>query len=330
LEERENALAEAEAERERLAEERAAIRQEKQQLSTRLEVTEAEKRLLAENLENAEIAIETERQEKEALRQQAERLTEGVSSLAAASSEMQQELKQSQPKTLNAIWQSYKANVLVLEINSTTGGLLGERSDVRSVPAIPVRIDDRWYGLFSTIDTALDPTGTNTGRMRSLSARIQIGDRIVNLPGLGYLQGDPRVGVVSLSADAVAAADLSGFRLEPQPFRFDEAVLVDPQREYFGDLGFKVNTASDRYLEMDNRIFSGLFGEFSPGTNDIVFAKTGTLLGFMLDGDTAVRIPGISTADTLLLGDRFSPETAQATWSALDRQIRQLPAGSRP
>ena len=56
---------------------------------------------------------------------------------------------------------------------------------------------------------------------------------------------------------------------------------------------------------MKTKLFSKLFGEFSPSRNDLVFAKTGDFIGWMKDNERCLLIDSFQAADTILVGKNF-------------------------
>ena len=70
---------------------------------------------------------------------------------------------------------------------------------------------------------------------------------------------------------------------------------------------------------MDTRLVNRLFGEFSPRRGDIVFSKSGQLIGFMITDGTSVILDDFRPWQTLRIGDGFNQSEARALHGRLQR-----------
>ena len=333
LEQRERDLEAEREERERLAREKASIERERQEIATALEVTSAEKALLTENLEDTRGQLDSVQREKEAIRKQAEQLTENVGELAEASGAMKEELKEeiqrAQPKTASTIFTQYRENRLEARFRTTTEGMFGSRNTrVTAGPTTLVSDGSRVYAIFHARDTPF-AVQRGGGKVVSVEGQLLLGDEVIPVDEVGILRADPRILVAPLPSNRAAANGLEPFPLSPEPFRFDQAVLVDTDENYYGESDFKVDPNHERYLEMDTKIFSRLFGEFSPSRGDLVFAKTGNLIGVMVNDRRAVLLEDLDREYRFALAERFPVEESAAVMEALRERVGDYPSELR-
>ena len=321
LAEREAALkAEAEA-REALEAEKDQIEQRRQELNTRLEVTEAQKSMLETNLEQAETQLETVQEEKERLQAQAEELTEGVTELAETSGEIRDEIQKSRPKTASTIFNQYQDNTMTVEFSATHRGMFGTTDRTYTVGTTLVSDGSRIFALLHTRDTPF-ALQRNPGELERVRASLLMGGQVFTVPEVGFLRSDPRVMVIPVPEIWLQVGSFDPFTLTEDPFRFDQAVLVDTERNYFGESNFKVDAENSDYLAMDARIMTRLFGEFSPSRGDMVFSKSGALMGLMVNSSRAVLLENLTRQYRLAVGGNFPARQANAVVEDMRRQIQ--------
>ena len=63
-------------------------------------------------------------------------------------------------------------------------------------------------------------------------------------------------------------------------------------------------------MKLDNRIVTRLFGEISPKRGDLVFSKTGDIIGIMVNNDYCAVLGNFAAAYTLKTGDNPDPKTS--------------------
>src|SRR5690606_38189837 len=132
---------------------------------------------------------------------------------------------------------------------------------------------------------------TSPSSVRALRLILSRGGERVSADSMRFLDDDPRVVLVPLTPEQVERLDSAPYFIAPEdPFKFPEAVLVDSGGDYYGEVEFKLDADTPGYVRMQSRIFSSLFGEFSPSTGDLVLSKTGELLGVMVNSRYCVLI----------------------------------------
>jgi hypothetical protein len=74
---------------------------------------------------------------------------------------------------------------------------------------------------------------------------------------------------------------------------------------------------------MKSRILSGLFGEFSPSTGDLVFSKTGELLGIMANGSYCVIVDSFTPSVEVPFGSGL--EKTSEVLARMRNRVARLP-----
>ncbi|MEM9226955.1 MAG: hypothetical protein AAGA45_03215, partial [Verrucomicrobiota bacterium] len=319
---KDQALATAATEQERLAESMQAAEQQARQLSTRLEVAEAETRVLSQSLETARADIAVTRQEKAAVLETTDRLAEGVSTLAASTDQIREEVQRANPLSLNTIYDRYLGNRISVNFTAEENALIGTTTQTYTVETCIVSSGGRTAAVFHAEDTPFDLAGGGRG-LRAVSATLELAGKTYRLPFVSTLQADPRLLAVYFDAAAIDGT-VEAFDLASEPLRFPEAVLIDNRDRGYGEIPFKLDPSDRSYYAMQTDLFDNLFGDFAPGSGDAVFSKTGSWIGLMVTSDTAVSLENLSPARRLPLGDDFNPDAARDLVSAQARSLQLL------
>jgi hypothetical protein len=267
-------VADLEAARENLTQ----LEAEQRQLSTRLQIRETEKEMLEQNLVAARAEVERARVEAERAGQRSETLAAGVSELAATSTALQEEFRQAQPLSMNAIYRRFEDNRVFLRFAWRERLLLGSASRQAALQSIMVDTGAGVHAIFATANTPL----SDPARRLDPSAVLTIGQRSFAVREVGFLAGEPAIAAVRVPDRIVEESGLQVFALAREPLRFGDAVLVSDDQEVFGEIPVRVPPGEPGLLEIESRLFNRLFGEFSPSPGDYVFSKTGELMGLMV------------------------------------------------
>ena len=94
------------------------------------------------------------------------------------------------------------------------------------------------------------------------------------------------------------------YRTSSDPYKFQDAVVVGAQEGYYGECQFQMDLGTPSYLKMDHNSLKGLFGKFNPSRGDLVFSRTGELLGVMANSTYCVMIKNFNPTATLQFGPR--------------------------
>ncbi len=328
VQQQEEALAAAQAEKDRLAEQAQAAESARQQLSTRLEVAQAQSQVLQESLETARADVAVTRQEKDVVMKHADKLAEGVSVLAESTDRISQEVKKSNPLSLNTIYQDFLKNRVTVRFSTEENALIGTSKENYTVETALIADGERAYAVLHLDDTPFKLSSAGRGLL-SAEGRIMIGGKAYRFKRLYFLASDPRLAAVPLPASVAEQNGIKTFTLADEPLRFPEAVLIDSGNGGYGEVPFKLDPQDQHYLAMQTDLFNRIFGDFSPGTGDVVFSKTGDWVGLMVSSDTAPLIENLSVNGSVDLGEAFNAETTRRTLSARASALARLPSSVR-
>ena len=305
---------------------------EKQRLATELQVREIEKQLLEQNLTSTRTDLEAARQEKDTLLRQADQLAAGVSGLAQgvttltrASTAIQEEIRLGRPLSSHAIFAQSQEQQMQVVFKAESGGAARER--IFSVPALAVSDGSRNYAILHTrnspfrLDDSAEP-------WKAVTAVVEFGGERAEVKKLGFLGSDPRLLTLHLPEDFVEVSKVEAFSIAADPFRFPEAILVGSEKGYYGESPFKIGPDKSHLLRLQTRLFNRLFGEFSPSRGDLVFTKSGKILGLMVNNQYCLRL-GDFRSLSLALGDEFDAENGAKVVSTLSAWVGGLPSEYR-
>jgi hypothetical protein len=177
-------------------------------------------------------------------------------------------------------------------------GLFGQdASKARSLETILVTDGANDFALCHVQDTPLalwDP-GTDwdklTGTLAWQGTRTPV-------RSLAFEARDPRVVLIPVTPAEARQLGCKIYELSADPFKFQDAVLVGANDGYYGECNFQIDLNEPQYVRLDRNLLKGLFGKFNPSRGDLVFSRTGELLGIMVNNSYCLTIRhfGASTA----------------------------------
>ncbi|MFP4351604.1 MAG: hypothetical protein ACLFRP_01150 [Puniceicoccaceae bacterium] len=282
-----------------------AAEAEKQRMATEAEAARREKELLAASLESARQTISLEREEKGRLRRQTETLTEGVGRLATASSRISEEVRNLRPVTANEIFRSAIDNRVTFVFEGTKSGLFGDNPLEETVDTVVTRVNGRAFVWLHVSQTPFaDPERRKF--LRGLDLYLEGNGTRFRVPQLGILPEDRSILFLPIPDEIAERLAGKEFEASESPFRFEDLVVVDLPESRYGETGFRIQPDRPRHIEVDHRIFSSLFGEFSPSAGDLAFTRTGRFLGIVTRGGEAWMAGEVGSGGTINFGERFS------------------------
>jgi len=320
---------EAEALRQRLADLEKThnnVLSAKQQLDTKVQVAEAEKRLTQEQLSAMKSEVQTVRAEKEQLQASTTKLAEGVSALAQNSSALTKEIRENRPLAANTIFNEFSTNRVATEFLSTRSGVFGrEVKKKREAQTLLVTDGSETYAIYHVADTPLTlwPPGID---WESLTGFVTRGTTSFSISQIAFLAQDPRVAVVPVGTNAARLLGSKVYKIAPDPFKFADAVLVGANEGYYGECKFQIDPSTPEYVKMDRSLFRGLFGKFNPSRGDLVMSKTGELLGIMANDQYCAVLRKITPGFVIECGDNLRAQKAGQTLDQLGAQLRGMSA----
>jgi hypothetical protein len=265
------------------------LQTEQRKMATEMQILDTEKQMLAQNLVTAQAEVERARVEAERARIRSESLAAGVSELAASSTALKEEIRQTQPLSLNAIYSQFVENRIFILFQWEERTVFSTIKRESVLQSVLVDTGSGIFALFATANTPLDDKGGTVP-----SATLKAGGRTFVITEVGFLESEPRIAAVQVPRNLAEASGLSIFQIADDPLKFSTAVLVSDDRELYGEIPIRVPPGEKGYLEIESRLFNRLFGEFSPTPGDYVFSMTGEMTGIMVKGDRA-RIVGSPT-----------------------------------
>ena len=129
-----------------------------------------------------------------------------------------------------------------------------------------------------------------------------------------------------LQKTSEAAEGFQRFRIDPDPYRFPKAILVDPNSQGYGEMGFNIHADNDHYIQLKSGILRSLSGDFTQSTGDLAFSQTGHFLGVLINRNHAILIPNLDHPFKVALGNGFSSERTSLISNIVDGRIRRLNA----
>ncbi len=298
---------------------------EKQQIAAQLQVSEAEKRLTREQVNELRGQVVSEKQEKARLQETASVLATNITTLAQKSTELTQEIRDNRALAPNTIFNIFLTNRITTRFEATRSGIFGhDVNKDKTSQAILFSDGVQSYALFHVDNTPLTiwNPGTDWGR---ITAVMQKGTVAFSGVRLSFLAQDPRVVVIPIGTPQAKQYGVKIYKAAADPFKFQDAVIVGANEGYYGECKFQIDPSTQNYVKVDRNLLKGLFGKFNPSRGDLVFTKSGDLLGIMVNGDYCAVLNKIIPTREIRLGNEVaSQQTGQILAQLYDR-IFQMP-----
>ncbi|MSU24226.1 MAG: hypothetical protein EXS32_10440 [Opitutus sp.] len=328
---RELAEKKAEAERQKLIFERqlevqkAEAQNQIGKLAMVVALADQEKKTLSEKAGRLEKQVVEERQERVKVQETATQLAQGVGQLAEKSVALTKEIRDSRPVNANVLFNDFLANRVSVAFAATHKSFLGPVNRAKSAHPLLVTDGRQIYALLHVADTVFSfgETGADWEKIfaefdRPPAYRSAAGE-------LQFLAHDPRIVVVPVDAAQVAALGVKVYALAAEPFKFPDAVLINGGGRGYGEVGFKLDAEQPGFVRVDNRIFKRIFGDFAPSRGDLVFSKTGELLGLMVNSDYCALLKDFTPTQRIRTGDDTLAQQTGQVLDGLGNRMRGLP-----
>jgi len=323
-------LAAMEAELKKQAEQAAAMQQElaqlarsnqlvqteRQRLAGQLQVAEVEKRHATEQVTRMQEEVKVEREEKA-------KLAEGVKVLASKSGELTQEIRENRPLAPNTIFNQFVTNRVEARFSASRSGVFAgnRRKDTQTVLATD---GTNIVALCHVQDTPL--TLWNPGvEWDGLAGTLARNATLLPVRSLSFHLQDPRVALIPLTKADAQQLGSKIYHISPDPYKFQDAVLVGASEGYYGECRFEIDLSTPDYVKLDRNFLKGLFGKFNPSRGDLVFSKTGDLLGIMANNTYCMMIRNFDAAAAFQFGPDVRAQHTADTLSLLYARVTELP-----
>ena len=314
-----------ERERQKLAQEQAAAQKQIQGLTMAVVVAEQEKKTLRETADALKGQVEVERTERLKVQEANTQLAQGVGQLAEKSGELTKEIRENRPINANVLFDDYVKNRVTASFAATRRGLLGPANRAKEAHTVLVTDGRQVYALLHVSDTVFS-LGENGVDWESVTVNLSKGGAGRSAaPQIQFLAQDPRIVVLPLDPTQAAALNAKVYPLANDPFKFPEAVLIDGGGRGYGEVGFKLDPTEPGFVRVDNRVFKRMFGDFAPKRGDLVFAKTGELLGIMVNNDYCAVLKNFSATKSIATGPDIRSQATAALFNDLIARIRAMP-----
>ncbi len=324
-------LAEKQAEAERQAKELAArekqiteARRQVEGLTMAVVVAEQEKKSLRETADTLKSQVEIERTERRKVQEANTQLAQGVGQLAEKSGELTKEIRENRPVNANVLFSEFTANRVTANIAASRRGFLGQSNRAKEANTVLVTDGRQVYALLHIADTVFS-LGENGIDWESLTVDLSKSGVRQPAASVQFLAHDPRLVVLPMTAQQAAALGAKVYPLALDPFKFPEAVLIDGGGRGYGEVGFKLDPTEPGFVRVDNRLFKRMFGDFAPKRGDLVFAKTGELLGVMVNSDYCAVLKNFAASKTIRTGTDIRDQATGALFDDLIARVRSMP-----
>ena len=326
-------LEERKAEAEKQAASHAALERQNSEARQRIEnlnikvgVAEQEKGLLKQNLDEAKQLIEVERTERIKVQEQTAQLTQGVGQLTEKSGELTKEIRDNKPVNPNVIFADFLANRVSTAISTRRPGLFSPTVRDKSAQTILVTDGEHTYALMHISDTPFFLSFENPPDYELITGKLSRGSFNAPLKDLEFLAADPRLVVAQVDDSLAALMGAKIYKLATDIFKASEALLVRADDGKYGETPFRIDASNPGYVQVDNRIVTRLFGEFSPKSGDLMFSKQGDLIGIMVNNSYCAVLTSFRPSQTLKTGDKTAQPKTGPIFSSLAAQLQSLPA----
>ena len=302
-----------------LAQSNQVVLDEKQRLAAQLQVAESEKRLALEQVSRMQEQVKSERTEKA-------QLAEGVKALATRSDQLAQEIQQNRPLAPNRIFSQFVTNRIQATIRAVGPGLFGLQSNKRTqTQAVLVTDGTNTVALCHVQDTPLTFSYPGTD-WESLAGVLGRNTTTIPIQSLSFYQLDPRVVFIPITPAEAQQLGGTAYRTSSDPFKFQDAVLVGTREGYYGECTFQIDLSTPLYVKMDRNSLKGLFGKFNPSRGDLVFSRTGELLGVMANDTYCMMIKNFKPTATFEFAEDVRSQEPGETLARLHSLIAKLPS----
>jgi hypothetical protein len=360
---------------------RKQVESEKQQLAQQLQASETEKRLNAEKLNALQGEVQTIRTEKAKILEHADKLAEGVTTLAQSSDKLAdrvsslaknsdslsekvssmaknsdtltdkvtsmaknsdtltdkvtsmakssdnltKEVRENRPLAANTVFNEFASNRVHVAFQASRSGLLGigQNNKRRETEVILTTDGTSTFAVCHVDDTPL--SFSSVSDWDKLTGNLGPSWTQFPIERLSFYRLDPRIMMIPIGKAQAQQLNCRVYPLAKDPFKFQDAVLVGAKEGYYGECRFQIDLALPQYVKMDNSFFRGLFGKFNPSRGDLVFTKSGELLGMMANNTYCIVIHNFTPSATFVLGDDVRSQRTSEQLSLFFRQIGLLP-----
>lgn len=308
---------------------RQAAELERERIAGQLKVAETEQRLTQEQLQDAKGQIQTVQKEKAELQKVTTQLAEGVGEMADKQGELTKEIRENRPTAANTIFADFLTNRVNTDFRADRTGILN-RTISKDSQARTILVTDglQTFALYHVEDTPfrIEEFGKDWERF---IVHLYRGMAILPVQKIMFLAMDPRVVVAPVTEAQAKQLGARVYQTAKDPYRFQEAVVVGADEGYYGDTRFTLDANNRNYLKMDRAVLGKFVGRFNPSRGDLVFAKSGELIGIMVNKEYCALLTSFVPSATIPTGANLNPEQIGNRLTHLNRELNGLPTELR-
>jgi hypothetical protein len=291
---------------------------EKQKLAGQLQMAEVEKRAATEKAAMMQQQVQAERAEKA-------QLAEGFKALATNSGALTREIRENRALAPNTIFSEFVSNRIQTRFLASRSGIFGmDASKSKTAETVLVTDGTNIFALCHVQDTPLilwDP-GTDWA---GLSGTLDHNTAQVPIHSLSFHIQDPRVVFLPVTQSEARQLGSKIYPVSSDPYKFQDAVVVGAQGDYYGQSSFQIELNTPQYVKLDRNLLKGLFGKFNPSRGDLVFSRTGELLGIMANSTYCLVLHDFTATTTFQFGPDVRAQHTGNTLSRLYSYVFNLP-----
>ncbi|HTA30128.1 MAG TPA: hypothetical protein VK731_06570 [Candidatus Cybelea sp.] len=295
-----------------------SMQSDRMALQSQLQMSEASNRSAYAQMSQLQEEVDSQRRENV-------RLAEGVKVLAAKSSDLAQEIRDTRPLTPNMIFEQMSTNRVLANFTGVKTGLFGgDSSKDKQAQLILVTDETNVFALCHVQDTPLTLMSPGT-QWERLTGTLTRGSAVYPITSLSFCTMDPRMVLIPVPTNNARALGCKIYHFAKDPYVFQDAVLVGTREDYYGECKFQIDVSTPQYLKMDHNSLKGLFGKFNPSSGDLVLSKSGDLIGVMANNSYCAVIRHFDTAATLRFGPDGRNQPTALTLSTLYSVVTDMP-----
>jgi len=225
----------------------------------------------------------------------------------------------------NTIFSGFVSNRVEAAISAwRTGLFMMDTRANKTTETVLVTDGTNYFALCHVQDTPLtlwDP-GTDWDK---LTGTLTWNGAEVPVHSLSFDAADPRVAMIPVSPADARKLGCKVYTFSSDPYKFQDAVLVGASGNYYGQCNFQIEPSTPQYVKLDRSLLKGLFGQFNPSRGDLVFSRTGELLGIMVNNTYCLMIRNFAAAASFPFNQDLSSRHIGGTLSQLYDYLFQLP-----
>ena len=290
---------------------------EKEKLANQLQLAMVEKNAAAQQATLLQQQVQAERAEKA-------QLAQSFKTLATNSTQLATEIKANTPLAPNTIFSDFVANHVAAQFAATRTNEFGfDSTRKRETDTVLATDGTNIFAMCYVEDTpfVLFKPGTDWDW---LAGTLNHGNTQIPIHSVSFAP-DPRI--VFMPVSQAEAAQLGGkiYRISSDPYKFQDAVLVGANEGYYGQCSFQIDLSEPQYVKLDRSLLKGLFGKFNPSRGDLVFSRTGELLGIMANNTYCLMLRDFTPSATFAFNQSLHGQHTGGTLERLYASVLRMP-----